>query len=138
MSKILPHRLQNGRCRDCSMFDPSSAPATCTRCSLEIMGRLGYVVVEESPARLWTVRNYELWRVAGGDQVSGRLQADRFYLYVGHNDGGPLEPPPDLVSESHCQTDRIAARALAAELVKRYPQVWVVTTVGSWNAIKAH
>lgn len=133
--KVLPHRLRDGRCRDCGTFDASSSPDTCTRCSLEIMGNLGYQVAE-APQRLWQVYERELWRVAGTDQVSGKLRSDRFHAYVGINDGAPLEPPEGPIPGAWIQGSRNAARLLSEQLQDRYPQVWVVTTVGSWNAVR--
>lgn len=134
--KALPHRLRNGQCRECGKYDLSSAPRTCVRCALEVMSGIRYEVVD-APNRLFEVRGWELWRTAAADMASGRLRADRFHLYVGHNDGAPLERPEGLPPGLDSALTYSAAQALAADLQQRYPQVWVVTTLGSWNTIRA-
>lgn len=135
MTKPLPHRKSTGECRDCGMIQPSSAPTTCCRCALEIMSNAGHHV-QLSPAQLFADFGWEMWRVAAHDMRRGKLKSDRFHLYVGHADGGPLEPAPaEIVGDWQVPT-RVAAQALGGHLADRYPQVWVVTTVGSWNAVK--
>lgn len=137
MTKALPHRLRDGRCRDCGMLEFSSAPATCCRCALELMAELGYQVIEEDPVRLFEQHLLELWRQPAADMRNNIIKADRFQVYVGHNDGGSLVRPIDDVIPGAWQlATRPAAQRLAQDLLARYPQVWVVTTVGSWNAVK--
>lgn len=138
--KQLPHRIEHGRragqCRDCGHHDAYSAPDTCPRCALERMTDLGREVVTD-PQGLLEHYGTELWRQPAADLTSGAVKSGRFYIYVGHGDGGSLGLPMGDLSPGGWEvaTSR-AAMNTAAALLQRYPQVWIVTTVGCWNAAR--
>lgn len=131
--KVLPHRLADGRCRDCGRLVAGSAPETCTRCALERYGDVGFFTIA-NPVVAFEEQGRELWRQVAQQLRAGQLRADRFYLFVGHDDGEPLERPLDELLDNerdfaHAQT----AHETGLDLTRRYPQVWVVTTVGCWS-----
>jgi len=133
--KTLPHRLRDGRCRDCGKSDATSAPDSCTRCALERYSTRGYAVVAD-PVTRFEVQGVELWRIVAQALRSGRIRSDRFYLYVGFDDGDPLDLPTDGDCNTWVFPGAAGAQAIARALTQRYPQVWVVTTVGCWNAVR--
>jgi hypothetical protein len=134
--KILPHRLRDGRCRDCGMHDTYAAPDSCPRCALERMRERGYPIVRE-PVVQFLVMGDEMWRRAAEGIKTGTIKSDRFYVMIGHNDGGTLLPPiGELVPNNGEMSSAKAAHLVAASLTQRYPQAWVVTTVGCWNAVR--
>lgn len=135
--KVLPHRIPSGRregqCRDCGQHDPTAAPRTCTRCSLEFYGDLGYDTIV-NPVTAFEDQGRELWRVIAQQLRAGQLRSGQFYVFVGHGDGGPLERPLDeLQSNEQVIAYADIAHETALDLTRRYPQVWVVTTVGAWH-----
>lgn len=132
-TKALPHRLRDGRCRDCGHYDSYSAPDTCTRCALERMSERGYEIV--NPIQRWMAFGEELWRHVHQGILIGSIKSGRFYTKVGHNDGGPLITPLADCAPWEFPT-ALAAHRGAQLLTERYPQVWVVTTVGCWNAVR--
>lgn len=133
MVRTLPHRLRDGRCRDCGTYTVSTSPQTCIRCSVQIMQELGHSVLVSAVAAFERDES-ELWRQVAADIRTGQILADRFYVYVGHNDGGPLQRPvDDLLPGAWQQGTRSAIQAVAEDLIPRYPEVWVVTTVGCWD-----
>jgi hypothetical protein len=141
MSRPLPHRIEQGRlagaCRDCGTHDAYSAPDTCCRCALERMGERDYEIVVNPIAQFVHVAD-EMWRLVAAGLQSGAIKSDRFYVYVGHNDGGSLGLPMgdhDLSPDNWCTPSARAAQQTALALTGRYSQVWVVTTVGCWNAV---
>lgn len=136
-----PHRLDGGpragQCRDCGTYDMSSAPLTCCRCALERYGALGHEIIVNPVAQFVHV-NDEMWRQVTQDLSGGVIRSDRFYIYIGHNDGGPLTLPAGGVAgfeaEGWATPDAPGAHVSAKYLLEnRYPQAWVVTTVGCWN-----
>lgn len=135
--KVLPHRiptgLRAGQCRDCGQHDPTAAPETCPRCALERYSDLGYDTIV-NPVVAFEDQGREQWRVIAQQLRAGRLRSGSFYIFVGYGDGGPLERPvdelADVTREWSCAD---MAHETALDLVRRYPQVWVVTTVGAWN-----
>ncbi len=131
--KVLPHRLSGGRCRDCGRHDARSAPDTCPRCAVERYGDVGFFVIV-NPVAAFEEHGRELWRQVSQQLRSGQLRSDRFYLFVGHGDGGPLERPLDeLLDNERAFAHAQAAHETGLDLTRRYPQVWVVTTVGCWS-----
>lgn len=132
--KALPHRLRDGRCRDCGHHDAYSAPDTCSRCAVQRMAERGYRV-EPDPVRRFDHYGHELWRAVAHGIRSGAVKSGRFYVYVGHNDGGALELPlGDLAPGGWELPAARVAHTLAQAMTQRYPQAWVVTTVGCWEA----
>jgi hypothetical protein len=130
--KVLPHRLSDGRCRDCGTYSAYSAPQSCCRCGLERFADDG-CTVQPNPVAAFQA-GYELWRTVAIDLTSGKLKSGSFYPYIGHNDGAPLEPPMGDLDPADWQVDLASlAHELGLALALRYPQVWVVTTVGCWN-----
>lgn len=117
------------------MSDATSAPDGCTRCALERYSTRGYTVVAD-PVYRFEVHGMELWRVVARDLRSGAIRSDRFYLYVGLDDGGPLDLPTDADRATWVFPGAAGAQTIARALTQRYPQVWVVTTVGCWNAVR--
>lgn len=133
--KILSHRLRDGRCRDCGTFDSGSAPLSCPRCALEVMRELGHPILIDPRAAF--AAGHELWRWVVADLQAGIIKADRFFVYVGHDDGEPLGLPEEgVVPGGSTRMTRPGIQALATDLTARYPGVWVVTTVGCWNAVR--
>lgn len=144
MSRPKPHRLSSGpragQCRDCGGYDAFTAPQTCCRCALERYDELGYQVVLDPKARLERYAE-EMWRQVALQIFTGSVRSDRFYVFVGHNDGGPLVLPPedeaaqglDVWAMPGAHTAHATAKYL---LEQRYPQAWVVTTVGCWNVAR--
>jgi hypothetical protein len=131
----LPHRLGDGRCRDCGQHDSYTAPDTCARCAIDRMRERGYEIVVNPIAQFVHV-NDEMWRLVATGLQDGSIKSDRFYVFIGHNDGGPLELPVGEVSAAQWGFAGAAgAQTVARALTQRYPQVWVVTTVGCWNAV---
>lgn len=136
MSRPLPHRKSTGQCRECGTYDAQGAPGSCCRCALERMDDRDYQVIVDMTRR-WMSMGDELWRQVHPDILTGAIKSDRFYLYVGHNDGGSLGlPMGDLTAQQWAVLDARTAHATAQALTQRYPQVWVVTTVGCWNAVR--
>lgn len=136
--KHLPHRLGNGKCRDCGQFDSRSAPASCARCALDRMRDDGHEIVVNPVAQFVHV-NDEMWREVAAALMGNRFKSDRFYIVVGHNDGGSLSlPMGDLQPAQREVSNARTAQLTAQDLTARYPQVWVVTTVGCWNAVQPH
>lgn len=133
--RILPHRLRDGRCRDCGRLDATSAPDTCPRCALERYSSRGYSVVAD-PVDRFEVQGVELWRIVSQALRSGVIRSDRFYLYVGFDDGAPLDVPTDGDRDAWVFAGAAGAQTIARALTQRYSQVWVVTTVGCWNAVR--
>jgi hypothetical protein len=134
--KALPHRLRDGRCRDCGQYDLRSAPDTCTRCAIERMTDHGYEIIVNPVAQFIHV-NDEMWRVAAHMLLDGSIKSGSFYLFVGHNDGGSLGLPMGDMSPAQWEVANARVATETAEaLTQRYPQVWVVTTVGCWNAVR--
>lgn len=132
--KALPHRLRDGRCRDCGHHDSYSAPDTCARCALDRMRERGYGVVLDPVLRF--DRGGELWRQTAMGIRNGGIRSGRFYVMVGHNDGGSLGLPMGDLSPAEWEAVTAqGAHRTARGLTQRYPQVWVVTTVGCWNAV---
>ncbi len=135
--KVLPHRITEGRragqCRDCGRQDVASAPNTCPRCMIERYGDRGHFTIVD-PVSAYEVQGRELWRQVAHDLRAGQLRSDRFYIWIGHGDGGPLERPLDelLDNEREFGNARVAHET-ALDLTCRYPQVWVITTVGGWD-----
>lgn len=133
--KILPHRLAGGRCRDCGQYDAYSAPENCPRCAFERFRDAGFFTILD-PVSAFENQGRERWRTVAQQLRSGRIRSGRFHLFVGHDDGGPLEPvlpevlPAGQVPVSDWSSD---AYATATALTGRYPQVWVVTTIGCWS-----
>jgi hypothetical protein len=130
--KTLPHRLRDGRCRDCGHHDSKSAPDTCPRCTIDVLTEDGYRV-ELDPGRQFFA-GAEMWHVVAYDLKSGAIKSGRFYVYVGLDDGESLTLPlgelsPEQWTVPHART----AKAVAQALTERYAQVWIVTTVGCWN-----
>jgi hypothetical protein len=133
--RAMSHRLADGRCRDCGKHDSYSAPDSCPRCALDRMGDRGYEIVVNPVAQFVHV-NDEMWRQVAADIQSGAIKSDRFYILVGHNDGGSLGlPMGDLSPKQWEVASAQTAHRTARSLIQRYPQVWVVTTVGCWNAV---
>jgi hypothetical protein len=133
--KALPHRLADGRCRDCGQHDSYSAPDTCPRCTIDRMRDRGYEIVVNPVAQFVHV-NDEMWRQVAADLQSGAIKSGRFYIVVGHGDGGSLGlPMGDLSPKEWEVATARTAHDTARLLTQRYPQVWVVTTVGCWNAV---
>lgn len=132
----LSHRLTDGRCRECGQHDSYSAPDTCTRCAVDRMRDREYEIIYNPIAQLVHV-NDEMWRQVAQGIQNGSVKAGRFYVFVGHNDGGSLVSPLGDLSPSEWEVPTAThARAAARTLASRYPQVWVVTTVGCWNATR--
>lgn len=130
----LSHRLSCGRCRDCGYYDSFSAPDGCTRCAVDRMREHGHEIVVNPVAQFAHVAD-ELWREVAAGIQNGSIKSDRFYIMVGHNDGGCLSPPLGDLSPGDWEVGNARmARTIAVGLARRYPQVWVVTTVGCWNA----
>lgn len=135
-AKVLPHRLADGRCRDCGQHHSYSAPDNCTRCAIDRMRERGYGIV---PHPVWQFEQAgsELWRHAAQGIRNGSIKSGRFYVMVGHNDGGSLGYPMGDLAPGEWETGTAAtAHRIARGLIQRYPQVWVVTTVGCWNAAR--
>jgi hypothetical protein len=135
--KILPHRVPAGRragqCRDCGQYDITAAPDACTRCALERYQEAGFFTIRD-PVAAFEIENRERWRQVAQQLRTGRVRADLFYLFVGLDDGGPLEPPPDeLLPRERAFAHASRAHEAGMVLTARYPQVWVVTTVGCWS-----
>lgn len=135
MTRPLPHRLRDGRCRDCGQHSPYSAPNGCCRCALERMAERGYQVVDDPAGRFLHLIE-ERWRLVAAGLSSGRIRSDRYYLYAGMDDGGPLDLPTDGEIGTWTFADAHTAHSIALALLERYEQVWVVTTVGCWNAAR--
>lgn len=74
------------------------------------------------------------WLRVVDDMATGWVKSDRFYVYVGEDDDGPLglplgsERPEGEVFPTVTQAGLACARWAA-----RYPEVWVVTTAGCWR-----
>ncbi len=136
MSRPLPHRLAGGQCRDCGQYDSWTAPDTCQRCAIDRMEDRGYEVVRDVVGQYERYAT-EMWREAAAGIKSGAIKSGRFYLMIGHNDGGPLTLPMGDLSPADWEiAGARRAQALALDLAERYPQVWVVTTVGCWAAVR--
>lgn len=133
--KILPHRLRDGRCRDCGMSDATAAPDTCPRCALERYSSRGYSVVADPVAR-FEIQGVEQWRIVAQALRAGTIRSDRFYLYVGCDSDDPLDRPTDGDRNTWVFPGAAGAQTIARALTQRYSQVWVVTTVGCWNAVR--
>lgn len=135
--KVLPHRLaegiRRGQCRDCGQHDATSAPDTCPRCALERYRDEGYDTIE-NPVSAFELQGREKWRAISQQLRSGQIRSGRFYLFVGHNDGGALERPLDELLDIEREIAHApVAHEVGLDLTRRYQQVWVVTTVGAWN-----
>lgn len=134
--RILPHRLPDGRCRECGHHDSFSAPDICCRCALDRMRERGYPIAAD-PVSQFERFGSEMWRQVATGIRNGSVKSDRFYVFVGYRDGGPLElPMGDLSAGQWEVASARTAHATAQALTARYPQVWVVTTVGCWNAVR--
>ena len=133
--RVLPHRLRDGRCRDCGKIDNSSAPGGCCRCAVERHRERGYPVVTDALDR-FDNHAVELWRRVAADLRSGAIRSDRFYLYVGHGDGGSLDLPTDGDTGTWVFPGAPEAQAIGKALAQRYPDVWIVTTVGCYSAVR--
>lgn len=135
--RILPHRIggPEGPCRDCGRYESYSAPEGCTRCAVERFKDAGFHIMAD-PVAAFEVMGRERWRVVAQQLRSGQIRSGHFYVFVGHNDGGPLERPPAEVFPAG-QAGELAFAKDAYDtglgLVERYPQVWIVTTVGCWS-----
>lgn len=136
--KDLPHRLsadhptRAGQCRDCGWLEPGSAPDTCARCAMQRYAAQGFFVLA-NPVLAFEQQGRELWRGVAKDLRAGQIATNRFYLWVGHGDGGPLERASDEVLPEREFIEATVAHETALDLTRRYPQIWVVTTVGCWN-----
>lgn len=129
--KYLPHRLSDGRCRDCGRLVASTAPDTCARCALERYGDQGFSIVQ-NPVAAFEQELRETWRILAQEIRAGQIPPNRFYVWVGHGDGGPLDRPAEDLDGGPF-ADATTAHEMAMQLISRYPQVWVVTNVGCWN-----
>jgi hypothetical protein len=133
--RILPHRIggEDGRCRDCGRHDLGTAPDTCTRCAVKRYGNAGFFTMID-PVAAFELEGRDQWRNVSQQLRNGQLRSGRFYLFVGHDTGEPLERPPDelLSSEREIAHAQIA-HEVGLDLTRRYQQVWVVTTVGCWS-----
>jgi hypothetical protein len=100
------------------------------------MRERGYEIVVNPIAQFVHVAD-EMWRHAATGIQNGSIKADRFYIMVGHNDGGSLGlPMGDLTAAEWEISSARTAQRVARTMTGRYPQVWVVTTVGCWNAAR--
>jgi len=140
--KILPHRIPTGRrlgqCRDCGQYDANSAPNTCARCAIERYQAAGFFILTD-PVAAFEIQGRELWRSVAQQLRSGQIRSDMFYLFVGHDDGEPMEQPPDeLLPPQRAFAHARRAHEAATGLTARYPRVWVVTTVGCWSVSSRH
>jgi hypothetical protein len=133
--KVLPHRLglgpREGQCRDCGRLVVTTAPDSCARCALERYSDQGFVTVT-NPVVLFEEQGWELWRGVAQDLPAGQIAVNRFYLWVGHGDAGPLERAPDELVPEREFAHASRAHQAGVDLTGRYPQVWVVTIVGCW------
>lgn len=131
--KVLPHRLSDGKCRDCGRYAAITAPDNCPRCMLELRRDAGFFTIE-NPVAAFEQQGREMWREVARQLRCGDLRSGRFYLWIGHGDGGPLERPLDeLLPNERVFSDATLAHETGLDLTRRYPQVWVVTTVGCWD-----
>lgn len=130
--KVLPHRLNDGRCRDCGRHVPGTAPQTCPRCAIERAHDEGLFTIV-NPVVAFEEQGRESWRGVAGELRAGRMRSGHFYLWIGHGDGGPLERPLDELLSNEREFARAdTAHETGLDLTERYPQVWVITTVGGW------
>lgn len=133
--KVLPHRRATGQCIDCGHHDARSAPDTCPRCAIESYRDRGFFTIA-NPVTAFELQARELWRLVAQDLRSGKMRSGRFYIWIGHGDGGPLERPLDeLVPGEQDFIGASRAHEVALQLARRHPQVWIVTTVGGWDVV---
>lgn len=133
MIRPLPHRTGRGACRECGMFDLYSAPDNCARCALARYAERGYRIVGD-PVYLLERELQLMWTRIAHDLSRGSLRSGSFCVYVGYGDGAELVPPNgDLSPREREFVSHRAAQAAGQALLQRYPQVWVMTTVGGWN-----
>lgn len=135
--KVLPHRIpggaREGQCRDCGQYDYTSAPETCARCAIERYSDAGFYIIV-NPVSAFELQGRELWRKVSRQLRTGQLRSERFYLFVGHNDGAPLQRPlTELLDIEREIAFADVAHETGLDLTRRYQQVWVVTTVGGWD-----
>jgi hypothetical protein len=92
--KVLPHRLNDGRCRDCGRHVAATAPDTCCRCAIERYKDLGHPTIA-NPVNAFELHGREMWRLPAIALRSGEMRSGMFYPWIGHADGGTLERPLD-------------------------------------------
>jgi hypothetical protein len=130
--KVLPHRLADGRCRDCGRLVATTAPQGCPRCAIERAFDEGMFTIL-NPVVAFEDQGRELWSEVAMKMRSGKIRSGHFYIWIGHGDGLPLEQPIDeLLSNEQEFANASTAQETALDLARRYPQVWVITTVGGW------
>jgi hypothetical protein len=131
--KVLPHRLNDGRCRDCGRHVAATAPDTCCRCAIERYKDLGHPTIA-NPVNAFELHGREMWRLPAIALRSGEMRSGMFYPWIGHADGGTLERPLDeLLDNGREVAHASVAHETALDLTRRYSQVWVLTTVGGWD-----
>jgi hypothetical protein len=105
----------------------------CARCALERYRDAGFFIITD-PVSAFEIQGRERWRQVAQQLRSGQIRSGRFYLFVGHDDGGPLERPLNVLLDSEQEiTLASVAYETGLDLTRRYQQVWVVTTVGCWS-----
>lgn len=130
-------RVRNGMCRSCGRYDPTSAPASCTRCGFERAIGDGQAPAYDRRAMirgLWQgdIR-YDLSRIAELFRGQGP-PACAYLVWVTREDGTvvPLDAGEQERGNYLHRTQASAERA-ARDCAGRFAAAWVVTQDGIWR-----